>query len=105
MASHHIHAAPVAALPLALITQAIPKLSRHDLERLTERLIDRLEEIDDDPDVEEDDPGEEDDAPGQSTEDEISTGHFLYGLNGNGPGCVIADPGGCEHDGREEPWR
>lgn len=23
-------------------------------------------------------------------------------LRGNGPGCEIADPGGCEHDGRED---
>ena len=42
-------------LPLFLIDQAIPKLSRHDLEHLTERLIDRLDEIDGDPDLELDD--------------------------------------------------
>lgn len=40
-------------LPLALIAQAIPKLSRHDLEALTERLIDRLDTIDGDTDLEE----------------------------------------------------
>ncbi|MXO63428.1 hypothetical protein [Qipengyuania oceanensis] len=31
------------ALPLDLIAQAIPKLSRHDLEALAERLIDHLD--------------------------------------------------------------
>ena len=40
------------ALPLDLIAQAVPKLSRHDLEALTERLIDRLDELDPDPDAE-----------------------------------------------------
>lgn len=34
------------ALPLALLAQAIPMLSRNDLEALTERLIDRLDLID-----------------------------------------------------------
>lgn len=50
-----IPAARFSTLPLALIAQAIPKLSRHDLESLTERLIDRLDEIDGDPDLEPDD--------------------------------------------------
>jgi hypothetical protein len=40
------------ALPLSLIGQAIPMLSRHDLERLTERLIDHLDALDGDPDIE-----------------------------------------------------
>lgn len=43
-------------LPLSLIEQAIPKLSRHDLEGLTERLIDHLDAIDGDADTEDDDP-------------------------------------------------
>jgi hypothetical protein len=41
-------------LPLALIAQAIPRLSRHDLETLAERLIDRLDELDPEPDREDD---------------------------------------------------
>jgi hypothetical protein len=40
------------ALPLSLIAQAIPRLSRHELEDLTERLIDQLDAIDGDPDLE-----------------------------------------------------
>ena len=51
------------ALPLALLAQAIPMLFRHDLETLTERLIDTLDQIDGDPDSENDDPDSEDDDP------------------------------------------
>jgi len=76
-------------LPLSLISQAIPKLRRNDLVALTERLIDRLDEIDGDPD------GEEDDPSGQCDEDGINT---LYPTSGQlqgapltGPGCPISD--------------
>ncbi len=72
-------------LPLALISQAIPKLSRRDLVGLTERLIDRLDEIDGDPDIEEDDPA------GQCDEDEINT--LLHNRWATGAGCTISDPG------------
>lgn len=58
-------------LPIALIGQAIRKLSRHELEAITERLIERLDELDGDCDREEDDPagtdldsGEDDGAQG-----------------------------------------
>lgn len=40
------------ALPLSLISQAIPMLSRHELAALTERLIDRLDALDGDCDIE-----------------------------------------------------
>lgn len=42
----------------------------------------------------------EDDDPGGGTglEDEFDTRALGY----SGAGCPIADPGGCEHDGREE---
>ena len=40
------------ALPIALIGQAIRKLSRHELEAVTERLIERLDELDGDSDLE-----------------------------------------------------
>lgn len=40
------------ALPVALIGQAIRKLTRHELEAVTERLIERLDEIDGDVDLE-----------------------------------------------------
>lgn len=82
-------------LPLALIGQAIPKLSRHDLEALAERLIDHLDGQDGDADLEEDDPA------GQQDEDGINTGQFevwKHGRRDAGPGCPISDPG---EDGRQ----
>lgn len=42
-------------LPIGLISQAISKLTRHELEAVTERLIERLDEMDGDCDLEEDD--------------------------------------------------
>lgn len=42
---------------------------------------------------------EEDDPSGQCTEDEISAGDRRFGTRG--PGCVISDEGGGEHDGAE----
>lgn len=50
------------AMPLTLIAQAVPMLSRSDLEALTERLIEQLDQIDGDPDLEEDDPDHEDEG-------------------------------------------
>ncbi len=76
------------ALPLALIAQAIPNLSRHDLEALTERLIDRLDEVDGDADLEEDDPA------GQCDEDGINTGLAAFrcrGMTFGGAGCPFSD--------------
>lgn len=76
------------SLPLSLIAQAVPKLSRHDLEALTERLIERLDEIDGDPELEEDDP------TGQCDEDGVNTAYSFvpYTVGGHGPGCPISDP-------------
>lgn len=88
----HLAMGRASALPLSLIEQAIPKLSRHDLEGLTERLIDRLDEIDGDPDEEEND-----------AEDAFEFSWIAKGST-CGAGCRIADPGGCEHDGREEEY-
>ncbi|NML95457.1 hypothetical protein [Novosphingobium olei] len=75
-------------LPLAMLAQAIPMLSRHELESLTERLIDRLDEIDGDPDLEDDDPA------GQMDEDEINTGQaivYRHGIAYPGSGCLLSD--------------
>ena len=59
------------ALPIALIGQAIRKLTRHELEAVTERLIERLDELSGCEDMEDDDPagtdldnGEDDGANG-----------------------------------------
>jgi len=85
------------ALPIDLLAQAIPMLSRHDLEALTERLIEVLDDIDGDADLENYDPDEEEDDPsGQCSEDELScaTHHtYLHGQSLNGPGCILSD--GC----------
>lgn len=50
------HRAGASALPLSLIAQAIPRLSRAELASITERLIERLDAIDGDAEAEEDDP-------------------------------------------------
>lgn len=73
-------------LPLALIAQAIPKLTRHDLEALTERLIDYLDEQDSDPDIE----PNGDELDGSNAEDDYSGGSNT-GIYSH-PGCPIADP-------------
>lgn len=77
------------ALHLALLAQAIPMLSRHELESLTERLIDRLDDLSPDPDLEDDDPS------GQCDEDGVNcrSGNFVvHGRKFDGPGCPIGDP-------------
>jgi len=68
-------------LPLSLIAQAIPRLSRHDLEALTERLIDHLDAFDGDPDFEEID-----------AEDSFVLSGHATGCGSTGPGCEICDP-------------
>ncbi|AKM06127.1 hypothetical protein [Pelagerythrobacter marensis] len=76
------------ALPLSLLSDAIPRLSRDALEGLVESLIDRLDEIDGDADFEDDDPF------GQCDEDGINTGQPVLTLHGNSyayPGCPISD--------------
>lgn len=51
-------------VPLSLISQAVPMLTRYELVALTERLIERLDALDGDCDIEDDDPLEEDDHGG-----------------------------------------
>lgn len=70
---------------LALIAQAIPHLTRDALATLAERLIDRLDEIDGDPDRE----LTGDEADGSNAEDEIGNHH--HGILNAGPGCAISD--------------
>lgn len=83
----HLPAVRSVGLPLALIEQAIPKLSRHDLEGLTERLIDRLDEIDGDADLEL--AGDEEDA--NIAEDDHGVGNHSV-PRWTGPGCPVSDP-------------
>jgi hypothetical protein len=84
MASRAHAAGGPKGLPLALIAQAIPKLSRNDLEALTERLIDYLDQQDGDADVELN--GDEKD--GSLGEDDFCPQHTRYGA----AGCPVSDP-------------
>jgi len=71
------------ALPVALLEQAISQLSRSELAGLTERLIDRLDELDPDPDLE----PNGDELDGTGAEDEA----LLEPCRDQRPGCPISD--------------
>jgi ribose 1,5-bisphosphokinase PhnN len=62
-------------------------LDRRAISRAAQALIDLLDLIDGDPDFEEID-----------AEDSFVLSWYAQA---EGAGCPIADPGGCEHDGRE----
>lgn len=62
------------ALPIALIGQVIRKLTRHELEAVTERLIERLDEISGDPDLE--DNGDQEDIDEREPEYEGGAGFW-----------------------------
>lgn len=66
MATIHTMGRP-SGLPLSLLSQAIHRLSRCELEDLAQSLIDHMDELDGDSDAEEDDPA------GQCDEDEVNT--------------------------------
>lgn len=82
MATLHTLGRP-SGLPLSLLSQAIHRLSRHELEDLAQSLIDHLDAVDGDPDLEDDDPA------GQCDEDGINTRLFV--LAERGAGCIISD--------------
>lgn len=80
-------AMPLDALPIEALLSAIPGLPRPVLARLTARMIDRLDEIDGDPDSEPN--GDEQDH--SDAEDEPF--NWRFGLAKEfGPGCPISDP-------------
>ena len=79
------------ALPLADALAIIPSLPRPLLSRLVARAIDRLDEIDGDPDLEPDDHAEDDDPgedngdrelEGYTWEDRAASGGCLFNLFG-----------------------
>lgn len=74
---------------LAPMLRVIPSLPRPMLARLTERMIERLDELDGDPELEPN--GDEHD--GTNAEDEPYSEWFGYNA-GRGAGCPISDPGG-----------
>ena len=70
MASLHIATRGTAALPLDLLRWSFPSLPRATLARLVERAIDRMDEMDGDPDLEDDDPaGDPLDERGEAPDD------------------------------------
>jgi hypothetical protein len=72
---------------VAAMLTVFPVLRRTELERIAHRAIDRMDEIDGDPDLEWS--GDEFDTG--NSEDEQLTGHALVPA---GPGCLISDAGG-----------
>lgn len=80
--------------PAAPLMRTLARFDQRKVEAFAEVSIALLDLIDGDPDNEDDDPS------GQSDEDGINTRYAF--ATGYGPGCPITDPGGCEHDGREE---
>jgi len=79
----------------AMLFAAIPSLPRAELTRLTERMIDRMDEMDGNTDVE----LNGDEADGSLGEDDFHD----HSANWLGyPGCPISDPGEDEHDREQE---
>lgn len=80
------------ALPFETLLSVIPSLPRPLLARLTARLIDRLDEIDGDPDLEpEEDCGQDEGEPDYRR-------RRRHRRNESGPGCPISDN---DHGGEE----
>lgn len=97
MATNYTKGGASRPLPLALIGQAIPMLSRHELASLAERLVDALDDADGDSDFEETD-----------AEDSFALSARAR-RRARGAGCNIADPDeavddkGCDQDTDSEP--
>jgi hypothetical protein len=77
--------------PPAAVTRVLATFDRNQLEGFIAVAIDLLDLADGDPDLE----PNGDELDGSLGEDDF---HAQFGF---GPGCPVADPGGCEHDGRE----
>jgi hypothetical protein len=83
---------PSALPPMPTVARILSGFDRAQLAGFIEVAISLLDAGDGDPDLEPN--GDEQDGS-YCAEDE-----FMQ-LHSDGPGCPIADPGGCEHDGRE----
>lgn len=93
MATLHTLTQP-AGLPLSLLSQAIHRLSRHELEDLAQSLIDHLDAVDGDPDLEDSDHDENDDPC-----EEESFHHPSYGVDQTRPRYDS-----ISHDIRDAAW-
>ena len=78
--------------PFALLQQALPRLTRHELEGVVELLIDRLDATTTDTDLE----PNGDELDGTGAEDDYQTGTDYTG----GAGCPISDP--AEDDSEDQ---
>lgn len=90
MATLHTMGRP-SGLPLSLLSQAIHRLSRAELEDLAQSLIDHMDAIDGDPDLEDDDPAGQCDEDGANTYASVS---ILHPRALSVPGCTIAEDAG-----------
>ncbi|MEJ6010144.1 hypothetical protein [Novosphingobium aquae] len=86
MAMMHARGGAAALPPLALFSQALPRLTRHELEGVVEMLMDRLDTVAGDPDIE----PNGDELDGSDAEDD--TYHHNWPIHLHGPGCPISDP-------------
>lgn len=73
-----------------LLARLASRSGRAALEAFAAAAIDLLDALDGDPDRE---------ATGDEGEPDFA--RAMADPRGNGAGCPISDPGGCEHDGRE----
>lgn len=85
MAALLTHRGRASALPIHLIAQAVPMLTRHELAALTERLIEYLDALDPNPDIE----PNGDELDGNNAEDDFWPN---WQDHGHSPGCPISDP-------------
>lgn len=84
MGMMHARGGATALPPLALLSQALPRLTRHEPESVVELLIDRLDTVDGDPDIE----ANGDELDGTAGEDDF----YPHSGRRNHPGCTIGDP-------------
>lgn len=88
--SSHFPPAAAGRMAAALLNRHSP----HEIAEAIEVLVDVLDLMGGDADTE----ANGDELDGTNAEDEeVTAGGYGQG----GPGCPIADPGACEHDGRE----
>lgn len=87
MSALHIRFGASRGLPLDMLLGAIPSLPRHVLTRLVDQAIERMDELDGDPDLE----PNGDEIDGTNAEDEsLYFAHYMP----SGPGCPVSDEGG-----------
>lgn len=87
MIAPHIALAAPAAVPFDVLLATIPSLPRPFLAKLTQRLIDRLDDLDGDTDIE----PNGDELDGTGGEDDFADRTRMHG-SWHGAGCPISDP-------------